>query len=314
MKGKSSRHHHYLSQFYLKGFTRGRSKKSKLTVVNLKTQNKFETIPRNVGGVRDFNRIELEDADPEVLEQELATFEGKVATAIKAIEAQSKFDGDNKELVLNLIALLAVRSPEMRERFRKFHVDIAEIMMDLMLASKERWESIVKRMREDGHEVDADVSYEDMKDFQERKAYRISVPREQHIHLEFVGIDAILPALFERKWMLVRRAKGTGPFITTDKPVVLKWKNPENVPPVYRSSPGFGLKDTITFFPLSQDVVLVGEFEGKDGTIEAGEEQIAAINSVMMCSAYETIFTPKLEFPFIGQDGSVHMGSELVEQ
>jgi len=69
MSGKSSRHHHYLSQFYLKGFTDGRSKKSKLTVIDAVTRKKFESNPRNVGGVRDFNRIEADGVEPDVLER-----------------------------------------------------------------------------------------------------------------------------------------------------------------------------------------------------------------------------------------------------
>ncbi len=64
-----SRHHHYLSQCYLKGFTQGSSKKSKLTVIDLKEKKRFEIIPRNVGGMRDFNRVEIEGVDPEVVEK-----------------------------------------------------------------------------------------------------------------------------------------------------------------------------------------------------------------------------------------------------
>ncbi|OGT35270.1 MAG: hypothetical protein A2W28_09915 [Gammaproteobacteria bacterium RBG_16_51_14] len=313
MNGKTSRHHHYLSQFYLKGFTNGRSKKSKLTTIDSRTRKKIETIPRNVGGVRDFNRIEVEGVDPEILERNLATFEGEVATALKAIEAQCKFDGDNKALVLNLIALLAVRSPEMREHLRKFHAEIAERIMDLTLASKERWESQMKKMREDGYGLDSDITYEEMKNFHERKEYDITVAREWHIHLEFVGMEAVLPCLFGRNWLLVKRAQGTGPFITTDRPVVLVWKNPESIPPIFRNSPGYGMKDTIVFFPLSQDVVLVGEFGGNDSVIEAGEEYVAHINTVMMHTAYSQLYTPKLDFPFIGRDGSVQKGNLVIE-
>ncbi|MCD6374290.1 MAG: DUF4238 domain-containing protein [Caldisericaceae bacterium] len=247
MRKKSSRHHHYLSQFYLKGFTDGRSKKSKLTVIDMRTGRYFKSIPRNVGGIRDFNRIEVDGTDPDILERNLSAFESKVATAIKSIETKCRFGDENKRLVLNLIALLAVRSPEMREHVRKFHADIAERVMDLTLASKERWEFQRKRMKDDGYEIDDSISYEDMKDFHKRKEYDIKVAREWHIHLEFVSMEAILPCLFGRNWLLLRRSEGAGPFISSDRPVVLVWKNPKSIPPFFRNSPGYGMRNTVVF-------------------------------------------------------------------
>ena len=79
----TARHHHFLSQCYLRGFTKGNSKKSKLTVIDLLQNKHFETKPRNVGGLRDFNRIDVEGVDPIFLEKSLAEFEGEAARALK---------------------------------------------------------------------------------------------------------------------------------------------------------------------------------------------------------------------------------------
>ncbi|MFZ3064317.1 MAG: DUF4238 domain-containing protein [Nitrospirota bacterium] len=68
----TARHHHYLSQCYLKGFTKGDSKKSKLTVIDFREKKLFETTPRNVGGIRDFNRIDIEAIDQNALEKSLS--------------------------------------------------------------------------------------------------------------------------------------------------------------------------------------------------------------------------------------------------
>lgn len=106
----SARNHHYLSQCYLKGFTRGRSKKSKLSVIDLKTNKHFETTTRNVGAIRDFNRIEIPNIDPNQLETNLSKFESKVSESILEIESTHKFEGDHRENVLSLIATLSIRS------------------------------------------------------------------------------------------------------------------------------------------------------------------------------------------------------------
>src|SRR5690606_19289629 len=141
----TARHHHYLSQCYLKEFTKGRGKKSKLTVIDFREKKTFETIPRNVGGIRDFNRIDVEGVDPNILESQISEFESEAASALKKLNETRDFSGDVKEIILNLIALIAIRSPERREHMRSFHADIAERMTSLSLANKERWESQVKK-------------------------------------------------------------------------------------------------------------------------------------------------------------------------
>ncbi len=101
----TARHHHYLSQCYLKGFTKGGGKKSKLTTIDLREKKHFETIPRNVGGMRDFNRIDVDGVDQNILENSLAEFEGAAASALRKLEETAVFEGETKDLILNLIAI-----------------------------------------------------------------------------------------------------------------------------------------------------------------------------------------------------------------
>lgn len=157
---KVARHHHHLPQCYLRGFASGSGKKCKLTVANLRGRRFFETKPRNVGGVRDFNRIEREGLKPDLLEGVLADFEGKVAKAIRNLSDTSIFQGEDRITILNLVALLAVRSPHMRENWRRFEEQVLKQVMDLTLATKERWESTTRSMERDGRKPPHDISYE----------------------------------------------------------------------------------------------------------------------------------------------------------
>lgn len=52
------RKHHYVSQFYLRGFT---DDKKQLLVTDRPTEKVFRTNPTNVAAQRDFNTIEGED-------------------------------------------------------------------------------------------------------------------------------------------------------------------------------------------------------------------------------------------------------------
>lgn len=310
----TARHHHYLSQCYLKGFTKGGSKKSKLTVIDFKENKIFPTIPRNVGGIRDFNRVNIDSVDQNVVEKSYAEFEGKAASALKNVQESLEMVGEDKEYILNLIALLTIRSPEQRENTRQFTAQIAEKIMDLSLATKERWESQIAQMKADGYETSDDLSYEDMKEFHKSKKYKIEVVKERHIEMEMLGVEAILPSLHGRNWLLISATSESGPFITTDHPVNLTWKEPEKIPPLHRNSPGFGLKGTQVYFPLSRNLSLLGEFGGEMGLIKATRKLVAVLNSKMLMYVSRQVYAPKINFFFLGRDRSIVDGSRILKE
>ncbi|WP_280554734.1 DUF4238 domain-containing protein [Halomonas sp. 25-S5] len=309
----TARHHHYLSQCYLKGFTKGGAKKSKLTVIDFKENKRFETIPRNVGGIRDFNRIDIEGVEQNALEKSLSQFEGEAASALRNLEENLHFEGETRILILNLIALLAIRSPEMREHWRQCHAQIAERVMDLSLATKERWESQLRQMKESGKEVSDDITYEEIKRFHESKEYDITVAREHHIHMEFVGVDAILPYLDSRNWLLIKVTEESGPFITTDNPVNITWKEPDKIPLFYRNSPGYGMRGTQVYFPVSRNLALIGEFDGPEGIIDGNRELVSALNYKMLIFTYKQVYCPKIGFYFRGADGAPLEGTQVLK-
>lgn len=215
-----SRHHHYLSQCYLKGFTQGNAKKSKLVVLDLKNKKKFEAIPRNVGGMRDFNHVEIDGVDPEIIEKAQSDFEGKVATALKKLEANSDFFGETKGVILELIGMLAIKSPEMRDHLAKPQIQIANQILAMTLESKDRWESQISQIkRDEGGVISVGTSYEKMKDLFEQGAFEVSISKEHQIQMELLGMQQITELLHKRKWVLLEGGDEAGEFITTDNPV-----------------------------------------------------------------------------------------------
>lgn len=308
----TARHHHFLSQCYLRGFTKNGSKKSNLIVVELSQKKHFETKPRNVGGIRDFNRINAEGVDQNILEKSLADFESQAATSLKALVEGADFAGQEKEAIITLIGLSAVRSPQMRENMREFQAQIAERILDIALASKERWESQIGQMRESGENVSESVTYEDVKRFHDSKAYKIDVAREHHIRMEMEMLQTIVPLLMERNWTLIRSNAESGSFITADRPVALDYDEPEKIPPVYRNAPGFGLTNTYVYFPIAKHVSLLGQFSERPPTLNAARGVVAHLNTRMLHSAYRQVYTPSLDFPFVGRDGEIMLGKALL--
>jgi len=106
----------------------------KLAVVHdLQAKKTYETNTRNICAQRDFMRFEVEDRKPDWLEEEFGKLESSAVTAIREVATSDIFDGGNKNYILNLMALLAVRSPEQRENMREFQARVAERVMDLKL-------------------------------------------------------------------------------------------------------------------------------------------------------------------------------------
>ena len=307
-----SRHHHYLSQCYLKGFTHDNNKKSKLVVLDLKSNKQFEAIPRNVGGIRDFNRVEIDGVDPEIIEKTQSDFEGKAATALKNLEDISDFSGETKSVILELIGMLAIKSPEMRKHLAKPHIQIANQIMAMTFESKERWKSQIAQMKKDtGEDASGGKTFEEMKDLYERGAFEISVSKEHQIHMELIGMQAITELLHKRNWILLKAGNETGGFVTTDNPVSLTFNNPVSAPFI---SPGYGLPDTMVYFPASKNIALVGEFNGEDSVRTASKLLVARLNSKIIANGYQRIIASKSNFNYIAKGGAMQFGETLVQR
>lgn len=305
-----SRHHHYLSQCYLKGFTQGNAKKSKLVVLDLKNKKRFETTPRNVGGMRDFNRIEIDGVDPEVVEKAQSVFEGKVAAALKKLEADSDFSGETKDVILELIGMLAIKSPEMRDHLAKPQIQIANQIMAMTFESKDRWESQISQIKRDEREtISVGTTYEKMKDLFEQGIFEVAISKEHQIQMELLGMQQITELLHQRKWLLLERGDDAGEFITTDNPVSLTFNDPGSSPFL---SPGFGLPGTMVYFPVSKRLALVGEFNGAEGVRSANKYLVAILNSKMIANSYRRVLASKSNFNYIAKGGSMQLGNALL--
>jgi hypothetical protein len=71
----------------------------------------FKTAPENVALEKDFNTIDIEGHEPDAFEKAMATIESDIGPALLRIaEVKSLKDEKDKELLLNLIALLHVRN------------------------------------------------------------------------------------------------------------------------------------------------------------------------------------------------------------
>ena len=224
-----------------------------------------------------------------------------------------QIDSSTSAVIINLIALLAVRHPEMRSQMDDFWADVMKKTSATILATEERWESHLRRMREDGVGIPENVPYEQLKDFVERGEYEIIFPTESHINTEFHTIDGVLPFLFERDWIILTASEDAGPFITCDTPVSLMWIHPENVPPMYRQSPGFAMPDTSVLFPVSRSMAMFGVFGGGTRVVPASRELVSVMNTRILSFAVSQIYGPDLSFGFFDANANLREGRDMLD-
>ena len=297
-----ARRHHFLPQCYLKGFSKPRKRGKTHHVVVFDRQGKrFTSNILNIAVKHDFNRVEIEGNAPDVFEQEMAKFEGELAPALNRIlEVRNLRSAEDRAILLNFIGLIAIRNPRHRETFRDFNEQVIKMMMDLATATKERWEGQMKQAREAGYLKDtSNITYEEMRDFVNKKEYRIELNTEFHIASEMEGFDAILPTLFNRKWLALTPPDASGGFITSDHPVRLMFSDPKMRGRLY--GPGHGLTGTEIVFPVGRRLAVVGAFELKEAELRLTEDGVAGINGALVAYADRQVYAHDIDFTYSRQ-------------
>ncbi|MBR0753539.1 DUF4238 domain-containing protein [Bradyrhizobium jicamae] len=310
-----ARRHHFLPQCYLKGFARPKKHgKTHQVVVFDRAGKSFTSNIINIAVEQDFNRVDVEGHPPDTFEQLMAAFEGDLGPALSRIlQARNLRNEEDRATLLNFIGLVAIRNPRFRETFRDFNEQVLNQLMNLVTADKDRWEGQVKKMRDSGYvKPDSpEVTYEQMRDFVQRGDYRIELNKGFHIASELKGFDAILPTLFNRKWVCLTPPAVSGGFITSDHPVCLMFSDPALRGKFF--GPGHGLKGTEIIFPVSRHLAVVGAFELKEDEIQLPEEHVARVNGAVAACAERQVYAHNIDFNYLRRDNEKpRRGAELV--
>jgi len=269
------RNHHYVSQFYLKGFCENCGTKAKLFVYDKEQIKYFQSSPRNVASKRDFNRISVKGKE-NYFENHQSKMEGIFTPTFKEVIETKKHPNDEQlNHILNFIALITLRNPRTRAIFDKLYTDIADKFTSMTMASEEIYKD---QCLQAGIKEEDIIPYEKQKEFTEDKSrYTLEVNQEIHIKSELKAIEDLIEILHQRNWYLVVSDETIGEFITSDYPVSLI--SLIKLPPMYGA--GFGMEKTKVSFPISKYLALIGVFENYDNienTIIATKNLVETIN------------------------------------
>ena len=304
---------HHVSQCYLKGFAASRDK-PKLFVADWHEKRYFTTAPANVAAQKDFHTVEVEGQTSDAVEKSFSDFETVLDPALRRIAAaRSIADKKDRALLLELVAILAVKNPRSRKTYGDLHSQLAKMIMDIATSTPERWAAQVRRAKKDGSILpDADVDYDRMRDFVERGEFKIETPVMEHLRVELPTIEKLRPLVSARKWILFRAPPGSTGFITSDHPVCLMWSDPAErgkLPP-----PGFGLTKTQVLFPVTRELAMLGAFEAQDQELDADDLLVAQINGSIFLHATRQVYARDGGFSYIlSHSAGNRRGDQLLE-
>lgn len=301
--------HHFIPQFYLRGFSDAVDKrKSQVFVFDQSTKKSFRTLVRNIGARRNFFRIDVEGFDPNHVEDGMAEVEGVIAPLLDEVIATKSFPSDEHfSSVMLLMGNVAVRNPRFRSMIEDLHIKLANGMMRMTIQDKVRYHDSVREAREQGAPIRDDISYEDMKSFIERGEYKIAIDQTYLIKLELDAVPMVVEQLARRSWSFASATPGTT-FITCDDPVVLAWADEKNRGPY---SPGFGLADTIAMFPISPKLALIGLFVKQPPNRNFRRDQVADTNTSIAKNATKQLYARDGEFEINTWAGCYTRGMDL---
>lgn len=286
---KFARNHHFVPQGYLAGFTDDGTRDGRLFVSDLASGSVFQTKPRNVAAKRDFNRIDTDGQDPDVLEQALGDFEGRAAAVIRGIRESGELPADEElSYVINLMALLVVRNPKSRRSMNAARQHTVRVIGDMLSSDRRLFEYHIAKAKDDGFvPKNADVTFAAMRKFIQDGQYSVEVSTGESLALELGTFDNALRLLGSRYWSLVIAAADAPDFTTCDHPVAVVFKDPKMRGPI-----GYGLPGTEVSFPLSTRQALLGVLEDPlQPRFEASAEQVAAINGRTVYHADRQIYS-----------------------
>jgi hypothetical protein len=293
--GKEARKHHYVPRMYLSGFA---NTKGQNWTTDASTGKAFGTAPENIAAERDWNKIDYPGVPGDALEKELGKFEGVIAPGITRVRDTASFgEGDkDREDIINLVTLLAVRNPRTRDFMHKFYTDTLRTMVAMPFKDPKRWDAVVEQMKvQKMWPEGAPVDFEGHKKFVDENQEKLYAHKNMTLELELKTLTSTYWFYDSRRWRILKANDDTGGFVTTDHPVcVHKPAAPVNYGQIY--APGFGLADRDVVFPLSSKVCLIGRVEDEEDVVEVDRHNVASVNATVMGFALKQIYSADDQF------------------
>ncbi len=240
--------HHYLPEFYLKGFSRDKA----LFVYDRELNEYREQMPRDTAVMSHYYTLKDDKGNKNVeIEKFLSRIEGNAKPIIEKLEKDESISEENKKLLSIFISFLMNRVPDFEKSENKMLEKIAEMTSNIIFQDEERAKSVIdKHERDTGKKMN--ISPKELVDFHRNVPHKYIINRNMSLRLMFEASFKIAHYFKQMNWMLYHASSITS-FITTDNPFVLL--PPAGYDSIYVT--GILMRGTKKIVPLTQSICLI---------------------------------------------------------
>jgi hypothetical protein len=293
--------HHFISQFYLAGFTNDGTKDGLLYCYDKVQKKKWQTTTSNIAYEKHFNTVDANGVEPDFIEKDLSSFETEASQAFKHLIQSQTIPSDSEFVsLMNFIALRGVRNPGIRTNFDRFRNQVFKTVISLYHQDEHTWESFRKRAMNDGVKILDDMSFEKAKKIFSTGDLKIRSNSDSFHQLEFNAIENVVQHLANRDWTVIAN-RGNEFFVTNDRPVILTWNNNSNI----SFGPGFASLQSTLIFPVSKSVALLGRFSDTPRSVSADRNLVAACNSFFVAFSTRFVYSPTEYFLLMDEQQNI---------
>lgn len=303
------RKNHYVPKFYLAGFTKSGKLDGDLYVLDQRQRKRWGPVrPANTARQHDFYAIDARpDADPIVIERALGDIEAKCSTVVHSVIKRKELPtGTDRDILLNFVALMAVRVPAIRNAVSGVIDNVMKHLTRTMLKSEEGWQRFNRAC--EGSDKKDDLTHEEMKASVDGDEYTVNLDRSWHVGMMLELGSKLVLSLAQRNWSIWIAEDDAPDLICSDKPVCLTWYTSQP-PPL---PPGFDLRGTAVIMPINRNIAISGTFEDQPPKSTLDKHDVATVNRSTREYASQ-IYSSEAEFLWAMTDERVGSASDLME-
>jgi hypothetical protein len=246
--------------------------------------------PDEVGFERDYNRVDVPEIDPNAVEGYFATIDGQIAPVIQEITRCHELpEGTEFQKLISFVALLALRSPSVRNLYKRNMDHLGKERLKFLLARREFFDQVVEEQRREGNVMPPEVTYEKLREYANHdEAYEIIIPNTQSVGMLLRIWPKVFVAFKMRQWSLLFTLPNEASLICSDMPVTITRTSTE-----YKTRfLGFASRGTELTIPLSRSTVLVGSYNASATVVRIDLERVREINRRTLSFAERFIYSP----------------------
>lgn len=260
--------HHYLPEFYLKGFVRD----DLLWLFDRKSQQYRRQSPKNTTVIGQYYTITTETGEPDFsIEAHLSDSESEAAPIIGKLNAGEMISPDERVALAYFLALLLSRTPKHAREIDEIGDRVHKVFAKDMFPTVE---SVAASLKNKGGNVS--FTPESFFDFVHKEQFQVKAPREFTLNTMLAQSARFYREIAMMNWFVLH-ADGHASFITTDSPLgyVVDDEHRRSREPVL----GFASEKVTKLIPLtSQTALVIGGPGVALGHFSADRNQVREIN------------------------------------